>query len=200
MKVALKSLVLAAVLALTSTSAARAESPPPVGYVDFNKAIRDTADGQKTEAQANAVYQSHAPEIQAAKTEAKQTELDARYRTEAQRVLNAGQAPLVARASRLLPKIRDAHKLGAISDAGPGSASGVLVPPSKLDYTAELTKRLDAGEGKTDEEAQAELQRKNQEQAREIAELRAKVAEAKKPEATTPAAPPLAPRPTVAKK
>lgn len=211
---------LALILATLTLAApiARAKEAPPapgsIGYVDIQKAVNATAIGKDASAAATVVDRKHQAEIRAAgeaigkakpgsdrlAAEQKAQDLEASIGAERQQVL-APAGPLFQRAFRLLPKLGAAHRVDQIVDTSPrsdGSRQAAWVNP-KLDFTDELTKRLDAGEGKTDEEAQADLQKKNAELAAANASKDAEIAALKADKAalTKPAAPSVPPPPPI---
>jgi Skp family chaperone for outer membrane proteins len=195
-------ILLMGLIALMPTSATAAGD---VGYVNISKAIHDTAEGKKAFAEIEDVAKQHQADVTTAATSARAAaakcatltgparktcdataqkadadanDLVARFNKDIVQRQNAVDQRVGMRALRILPKIATAHKLIEIRPAD----AALYVGP-KADFTAELVKRYDAGEGKTDEDLAAELRDKNAAlegekvaQAKRNAELEAKVA------------------------
>lgn len=199
-----KLMLLGAIYALFPVSAAAAAGGD-VGYVNMAKAIRETAEGKKAFGEIEAYAKERQAEVNAvvataraaaakcnplagaakktcdASTEkavADATALAGGYSSAVTKRQQAVEDRMGTRALRILPKIATAHKLSLIQPS-----DGALYVAAKLDFTTDLVKRYDAGEGKTDEDLAEELREKNAALEREKtaqvkrnAELEAKVA------------------------
>lgn len=196
--------VVALLALITITTAPAVALAGDVGYVNLSKAIRDTAEGKKAFAEIETVTRQHQAEIDSAaesagaaaakcivlagparktceaaaqKAQGAVDQLVSSYNADVAKRQRAVDQRIATRARRILPKIAATHRLSLIQ---PGDAALFVSP--KADFTAELVKLYDAGEGKTDDEVAAELRNKN-------AELEAQVASLKKAAAATAPAP-----------
>lgn len=180
-------LLLFVAAAALPTSAAAGD----VGYVNLGKAVRDTAEGKKAFGEIETFTKERQAEVNAADANARAAaakcetlKAEARRTCEASaKTAAAAAAELIGKSNeavverqkatdtriagrmiRILPKLAAAHKLSLIQPEN----TALYISP-KVDFTAELVKRYDAGEGKTEEDLAAELREKN-------AALEAKVA------------------------
>lgn len=138
---------------------------PRVGYVDVAKAVNATSDRAKAVEAANqtghraqAIYQqamaaaSKLTGDEKARAEQAAGAEGNRSDQEENRQYQAAVGEIEARADRILAKLRTERHLSAVLPA--------LAASPEVDLTAELTKRLDAGDGKTDEQQEADLRQK----------------------------------------
>ena len=147
--------LLALPLLLLSTIAHAAD----IAYVDLTRAVSECSDGKKAiaELQADtAARQKIKADHDKAKALAAPIPTDEQWTAEMQRREAEKTGPIVERMRRILPAIAKARKLGAIDDA----RRMVFVLPA-LDVTAELVKRYDAGEGRQEVAAGADLKAEN---------------------------------------
>lgn len=159
-----------------------------VGFADTAKAIRDSADAKKAVGDFNAAKQAKTAELQQAAAAASKLDPDAKaakekaineaavqFDAQGQKFLAAASDDLNARAARVATAVAAAHHLVAVVPAA-------WAEP-RLDFTTELTKRLDAGEGKTGEQENADLRKQLA-----VEKARADAAEAKAKAPPAPAA------------
>jgi hypothetical protein len=155
-----------------------------IGFVDVVKAVHACAEAKKTVADRTAAKQKQQADQQAqmlAATKLKQAERiiaekqakddSDRFDAQTTQLFNELAIVLQNRALAILPAIAAAHHLGAVSAA-------IWAAP-KFDYTAELTKRLDAGDGKPVTETTEELKKELADEKAENVRLRAVVGNSK---------------------
>jgi Skp family chaperone for outer membrane proteins len=161
-----------AILVLLSSPFARAEER--TGYVDQRRAMNECADGKKTIAELNAADEARA-KAKATALAAKKPLAPSDEQWEAQQKEKAGAAAeaIRTRLPVIYRAVLKARKLTTVRDSG-----SVLVFDPSLDLTAEVIRRLDAGEGKTEADRTAKLEEEN---ARLRQQLAAKGSETKAP-------------------
>lgn len=187
----MRTAVIIATLVLAAPLAHAAEIIP--GFFDIQKAMADSAEGKKNAADEKADLDKKQAEVTAAQGDAEKADaaclkvpstsipgtctegqkkhahandLGQRDQQELTQGQQANAQKLLARVTRILPAIAKAKHLGALVPLG-----GVFYAGPTLDMTAEVTRRLDAGEGKVDDVAAANARA-------EKAEARALAAEA----------------------
>jgi Skp family chaperone for outer membrane proteins len=150
------------VLFLLVPTAARAAE---VGYIDLARVVQECADGRKViaELQANEAARSKAKaDYEAAKaaaakenrpTPAALAQTDQQWQQDQNRKGKQTSDEITARVLRILPAIAKARKLSAVAPR----QSMLFVSPAAVDVTAEVVRRIDAGEGRGDDKA-AELE------------------------------------------
>ncbi len=137
--------------ALLIATAARAEER--VAYVDQSRAINECAEGKKVIAELGADRDARdKARAEAAKAKKALTPIDDAWTAGEQQKASAAEQGIRARLRRVAESVRKAKKLAAVRDA-----STVLAFDPSLDLTAEVIRRLDAGEGKDPAVADGEI-------------------------------------------
>jgi len=145
----MRTAIVAAVLLIATT--ARAEER--VAYVDQSREINECAEGKKVIAQLGADREARdKARAEAAKAKKALAPTDDAWTAGEQQKASAAEQGIRARLHRVAEGVRKAKKLTVVRDA-----SGTIAVDPALDLTAEVIRRLDAGEGKDPAVAEGEI-------------------------------------------
>jgi Skp family chaperone for outer membrane proteins len=145
----MRAAIVAAVLLLAT--AARADEH--VAYVDQTRAINECAEAKKVIAELGADREARdKARAEAAKTKKTLSPADDAWAAAEQQKAATAEQGIRARLRRVAEAVRKAKKLTVVRDA-----SGTVALDPALDLTAEVIRRLDAGEGRDPAVADGEI-------------------------------------------